>query len=118
MGSALDLWTAFRENAFGSAIRPWLGYLMLLEDCDKSSTPVGVREPHFPVFSEFRQASYAQRYALFCEKLMLERHYDSAAFLTSRRDTGINGEFFEPNPELSFGRFAQSLVSHIRGRIT
>jgi hypothetical protein len=24
MGSALDLWTAFRENAFGSAVRPWI----------------------------------------------------------------------------------------------
>src|SRR5207248_5027848 len=32
MGSALDLWTAFREKAFGRAIRPWLGYTFLLED--------------------------------------------------------------------------------------
>src|SRR5947209_2734899 len=33
MGSALDLWTAFREQAFGTAVRPWVGYMFLLEDC-------------------------------------------------------------------------------------
>ena len=37
MGSALDLWTAFREQAFGSAVRPWIGYMFLLEDCSAST---------------------------------------------------------------------------------
>ena len=32
IGSALDLWTAYREGAFNKTIRPWLGYLFLLED--------------------------------------------------------------------------------------
>jgi hypothetical protein len=49
MGSALDLWTAFREKAFGSATRPWIGYMFLLEDCARSTTPVAVKEPHFKV---------------------------------------------------------------------
>lgn len=38
MGSALDIWTAFREGVFGNSL-PWLGYLMLLEDCGGSSSP-------------------------------------------------------------------------------
>lgn len=42
LGSALDLWTAYREGAFNKTIRPWLGYLFLLEDCNKSRTPVRV----------------------------------------------------------------------------
>ena len=33
MGSALDLWTAYREGAFNKTIKPWLGYMFLLEDC-------------------------------------------------------------------------------------
>ena len=53
MGSALDLWTAFREGAFNSTVRPWLGYLFLLEDCPRSQAPVKTREPHFKVFEEF-----------------------------------------------------------------
>src|ERR1017187_6242569 len=83
MGSALDLWTAFREKAFGSQVRPWLGYMFLLEDCARSTTPVAVKEPHFKVFPEFRNSSYAKRYELFCRRLVLERHYDAASFMMS-----------------------------------
>ena len=64
VGSALDLWTAFREQAFGSAVRPWIGYMFLLEDCTSSTKPVSVKEPHFKVFPEFRDSSYAKRYEL------------------------------------------------------
>lgn len=39
LGSATDLWTAFREGAFGAdRPRPWLGWVMLLEDCHGSGT--------------------------------------------------------------------------------
>ena len=113
MGSALDLWTAFRESAFGSTIRPWIGYMFLLEDCAKSTTPVGVKEPHFKVFPEFRDSSYAKRYELFCRRLVLEKHYDCSAFLMSTPAKGIRGDYTEPAPELAFAEFAHSLVSRI-----
>ena len=32
IGSALDLWTAYREGAYNKTIKPWLGYIFLLED--------------------------------------------------------------------------------------
>lgn len=85
IGSATDLWTAYRENAFLHSPQPWLGYLFLLEDDEKSRRPVRNPQPHFEVFSEFHAASYAKRYELFCRKLVLERKYSSACFLTSRR---------------------------------
>lgn len=44
MGSALDLWTAYRESAFVSSVRPWIGYMFLLEDCASSTRPVSVKE--------------------------------------------------------------------------
>ena len=113
MGSALDLWTAFREGAFNKTIRPWLGYIFVLEDCDGSRRPVKVKEPHFKVFPEFVSASYAKRYELFCRKLVRERHYNSAAFLTSENKTGLNGSFNEPAEDLAFLQFAKSLVAHV-----
>jgi Restriction endonuclease XhoI len=113
MGSALDLWTAFREKAFKSSIRPLLGYLFLLEDCPASKKPVGAKEPHFKVFPEFRNSSYAQRYALFCQRLVLERQYDVAAFLMSDRVNGTKGNYSEPVPDLSFQKFANALVAHV-----
>jgi len=113
MGSSLDLWTAFREQAFGSAVRPWIGYMFLLEDCPSSTRPVGVKEPHFKVFPEFRDSSYAKRYELFCRRLVLEKHYDCAAFLMSNSIKGLNGNFSEPAADLTFQTFANSLVAHI-----
>lgn len=85
MGSALDLWTAYREGAFLRSPLPWLGYLFLLEDHPKSTVPVRNLRPHFEVFRDFHGASYAKRYELFCRKLVLERKYSSACFLMSRR---------------------------------
>jgi len=113
IGSALDLWTAFREGAFNGGVQPFLGYFFMLEDSGASNRPVRVKEPHFRVFPEFVGASYMKRYELFCRKLVLERHYTSASFITSDRETGLKGTYREPANDLSFSIFAKSLVSHV-----
>jgi len=113
MGSALDIWTAFREGAFSGGVQPFIGYFFMLDDCDASNRPVKVREPHFKVFQEFVGASYMKRYELFCRKLVLERHYTAASFITSGSKTGLSGFFKEPASDLSFLIFAKSLISHI-----
>jgi len=113
MGSALDLWTAYREGAFNKTIRPWLGYVFLLEDCKESQSAVRVKEPHFSVFEEFRGASYAKRYELFCRKLVRERHYNASAFLLSDRKDGPAGAFGEPAEDLTFELYARSLAAHV-----
>ena len=74
---------------------------------------MGVKEPHFKVFPEFNNSSYARRYELFCRRLVLERHYDCAAFLMSRPKDGLKGAYTEPNPELAFAEFAHSLVGRV-----
>ena len=110
---ALDVWTAFRKSPFGAAVRPWIGYMFLLEDCPRSTAPVGVKEPHFKVFPEFRNSSYAKRYELFCRRLVLEKHYDNSAFLMSNSERGLRGEYSEPAADLTFQTFAKSLVAHV-----
>jgi hypothetical protein len=112
MGSALDLWTAYRERAYLDSPQPFLGYFFMLEDCDASNRPVGVQEPHFKVFPEFVSASYMRRYELFCRKLVLERHYTAAAFITSSAIGGLNGDFKTPAGDLSVNRFAKTLAAH------
>jgi len=54
-----------------------------------------------------------KRYELFCRKLILERHYTSASFITSDSENGIEGVYEEPSKDLSFLIFAKSLVSHV-----
>lgn len=110
MGSALDIWTAYREGVFGTQRAPWLGYFMVLEDCRKSNEPVRVRSPHFPVLREFIDASYKERYEIFCGKLLLERQYSAACFTTtSITDTGIYYDF--PREELSCREFIVSMLA-------
>ncbi len=114
MGSALDLWTAFRERAYLDSPQPFLGYFFMLEDCEASNRPVKVQESHFKVFPEFVGASYMRRYELFCRKLVLERHYTSSAFITSSSQEGIKGAFKTPAADLSVERFAKLLLAHLR----
>lgn len=117
IGSAQDIWTAYREGAYSMLNRPWLGYLMLLEDCPRSTSPVTVREPHFPVFPEFAEASYSQRYQVLLTKLVRERLYDSACFVLSSRHTGPKGLYSIPNANLSFVQLAVSLSDKIKAHI-
>jgi len=113
LGSAVDLWTAYRENLYLSSPQPFLGYLFMLEDCDASNKPVMVQEPHFKVAPEFIGVSYKRRYELFCRKLVLERHYTAAALLVSSAEKGSVGTFTVPAEDLSVERFARVLVSHL-----
>jgi hypothetical protein len=111
IGSACDLWAAYREGAFKPSARPWLGYMMLLEDAPGSSRPVRAQEPHFKVFPEFKDASYAKRYEILLTKLVRERLYDSACFLLSDRKNGHKGRYKEPSAELNFEKFMASLLA-------
>jgi hypothetical protein len=109
VGNASDLWAAYREGAFKPSARPWLGYVFILEDCDACQSPVRIKEPHFPVFPEFKNASYARRYELFLTKLLRERLYDGASLLLTPKAGGRRGQFHCPNQELSFRTFAAGL---------
>jgi hypothetical protein len=113
MGSALDLWTAYREQVYLRSPQPFLGYFFMLEDCPESQKPVKVQEPHFKVLPEFINASYQKRYELFCRKLVLERHYTSTALITSSSQDGIKGIFNTPAIDLSIERFLKQLGAHI-----
>ncbi len=113
MGSALDLWTAFRERVFINSPQPFLGYFFMLEDCNSSNRPVGVQEPHFKVLPDFIGASYMRRYELFCRKLVLERLYSASAFIVSSSQDGISGKYKTPTEDLSIERFVKVLIAHV-----
>jgi len=111
IGSATDIWASYREGAFKPSARPWLGYMMLLEESAGSVRPVKAQEPHFKVFPEFRNASYAKRYEILLMKLVRERLYDSACFLLSDSRGGRKGNYKEPHAELNFEKFMASLLA-------
>lgn len=114
VGTGHDFSTAYREGALGKKHpRPWMGWVMLLEDCDESNTAVDVKEPHFPVFSEFRESSYGRRYELLLRKLVREKLYDAAAFLMATEANGRKGNYREPAEDLAIKKFLASLGGHV-----
>jgi hypothetical protein len=113
IGTAHDLWTAYREGAFGKQPRPFVGWLMLVEDAPESRSPVRELSPHFPVFEEFKGASYQKRYDLLCQKLVQEQLYTTAALITSPRSAAATGVFSEISSMTGLKTFVTSLAGHI-----
>ncbi|MEI6501377.1 MAG: PaeR7I family type II restriction endonuclease [Armatimonadota bacterium] len=115
LGNASDIQAAYREGAFRPSARPWLGYLMLLEEAEGSTRPVKVAEPNFPVLDEFRGTSYLERYGLLLRKLVRERLYDAGCLVTSSKVAGAKGHYHEPDEELTIEAFMRSLLGHAIG---
>ena len=110
LGNATDFWTAYSKGIFNSSQKPWLGYLFMLEEDDKSLKPTRrINLAPFQVDEEFQLRSYAKRYELVCERLVRERLYDAACFFTSNAKNGMQGVYAQPNTELSIRNFAISL---------
>jgi len=113
IGTAHDLWTAYREGAFGKQPRPFVGWLMLVEDASESQSSVRDNSPHFPVFEEFKGASYLKRYDLLCQKLTQEQLYTTASVIASPRTAADSGDFSSLSSMTSLKTFVTSLAGHI-----
>lgn len=113
IGTAHDLWTAYREGAFGKQPRPFVGWLMLVEDAPNSRAPVNDKSPHFPIFEEFKGASYLKRYDLLCQRLVQEQLYTTASVIATPRRAIETGEFTELSPMTDLKTFVTSLAGHI-----
>lgn len=113
IGTAHDLWTAYREGAFGTQPRPFIGWMMMVEDTPSSRRAVTDRSPHFPVSQEFQGASYLKRYDVLCKRLVQEQLYTSAALLTSPRTASANGTYTELSEMTGLRTFVASLAGHV-----
>ncbi|MEM9218964.1 MAG: PaeR7I family type II restriction endonuclease [Cyanobacteria bacterium P01_F01_bin.150] len=113
IGTAHDFWTAYREGALGKQPRPFVGWLMMVEDAPKSRCPVKNTSPHFPIFEDFKETSYLKRYDLLCQKLVQEQLYTSAALIASPRSSMENGEFSELSAMTGLRTFVTALAGHI-----
>ena len=113
LGSAVDLWTAYREQVFSKQQPPWLGYLTVVEKSDKSMSPVRINEPHFKTLEEFHGSSYLDRYRILCQKLMAERHYSATGLIW----TSSNMTFGSLSEEVSIEAFLRSYMGFLYGKL-
>jgi len=113
IGTSHDFSTAYREGAFGEQERPFVGWLMVVEDAPASRTPVKDKSPHFPVLPDFVGASYLKRYDILCQKLAKEQLYSSAAVIATRRTAVADGAYVELSPMTGLRSFVASIAGHI-----
>lgn len=117
VGVATDFRTASRERSFGAGRRIFRGFLMLVEDCPESRTEVSVGSPHFEVDRVFKGASYIERYAVLCERMMEEGLYDSASLLVSSSGSGrTRGTFSDAGGAVSMRLFVSALAGAVAVR--
>lgn len=113
VGTSTDLWTAYREGAFGESTKPFAGYLFVLEDDPAVHVPVRDQSPHFPVFPEFESASYADRYNILCKRLVQENLFTAATLLLTPKTGAATGEYREMSELTGLRPFVTGLAGHI-----
>jgi hypothetical protein len=112
VGSSVDFWRAFQEGLLG-AHPPWLGYFFFLEQTPSSMRPVKVAKAAFKPDAVFENTSYARRYEILCQRMVLERKYNAATLVLSPR--GDDGAYSEPSDDLAIAGFLKGLYGHLVG---
>lgn len=115
IGSGHDIMTAYREGAFGEdARKPFLGWLIHVEDCAASTKPIKTTSPHFPVMEGFENnPSYATRYDMLCRRMVQEQLYDAATLLMSPRSSRDGGDYSELSELTSIKSLVAGLAAHV-----
>lgn len=119
IGMGEDLRVAYREGLLGDTARPFVGYLMLLQESPGSIRPIGLGRHHFEADPVFDGASYAERYQTMCTRLMREGLYDSAALVLSDESSAASGAYrtlSEPTSLRSFCARLAARVSEVAAR--
>lgn len=110
LGLAADSQMAVERGLFGR-LKPWFGYVMLVERAKASTKPVRIpTSMPFPADPVFRGESYIGRYRIFFERMVAEGNYDAVALLTAEVNSG---EYDEPSPALSVVNLAAAIKARI-----
>lgn len=112
----MDFRTVQREGGFGKGESPFLGFFILVHDAEGSRRlpKKPPSSPHFGCDPIFAQASYQQRMAILCERMIQEGLYDCAAAMASGNDAVKYGDFIDLSPRASFFRLIVKLKAHIQ----
>jgi hypothetical protein len=106
LGQAMDVWKAVERDIIVSPLRPWLGYLMLIEDNDAWNRASKPRAAVWPADPAFDGSSAADRAAIFFDRMVRERLLDAACVMLANRSTG---DVRYKQDSLSFQSFAAAM---------
>jgi hypothetical protein len=109
LGSAVDLRRAALAESFPGE-KPWLGYFFIMQDAAGSRSPVRLARSAFAVEDIWKSTSYQRRFAIFCERLMVEGLYDAVCYITS---SSAEPRPIEPVKSLDWQHFAAAITARL-----
>ena len=109
IGNATDIWRAYEDGSFGH-IRPWLGFIMILERAPGSTTPIKESAAIFPTDPVFANTGYLERYRILMQRLVREKQYDAAVVAATEKGQGTVDE---PVFDLSWANFEAAVAARI-----
>ena len=115
IGQAADVWKAHERGYLVSGMRPWVGYLMIVNETKKTTEPKNLSKgktiPTGMVVDErFDGMSFAERYAEAFGRLDQERLLDATCVAITKDESNYS----YPNEWLSFNGFAAQLWGRCR----
>ena len=111
VGQSLDIWRSTREELLGP-VRPWFGFVMVLEDHEKSRRAQTSRDSALPFDPAFAGASYIKQYQIALGRLRLEGDVSSVCLATTSNTPQTSVAY--PDLSMSFSVFANSLRLRIQ----
>ena len=70
-----------------------------------------IRDSHFFVRKEFKEASYLDRYRILCQRLVLEHKYSAVSLIA----TTVKGSYENLADNISIDTFIDSFRGHLLG---
>jgi len=113
---AIDFRGVYRRWTFGQGTKPFVGYLVLLEDNPASRAPIKAISPHFPLVPEYRKTSYAELYDNQCKKLIMDGLYTAATVIVSPRTASKSGAYSEMSDMTGLKSFVSTLAGHVAAK--
>lgn len=126
--------TAIEESAFGCDAEIFTGYMILVEDSEKTRSSATINMNYFPVmpgflenesereskyipndkgvFPRIKGVSYLERYDLLCKRLVLKKLYSAAALIVAEETKA--GSYRDLSPNTSIKSFLMKLENHCK----
>lgn len=136
LGSGVDLQIAVQEEAFGQDAEIFRGYLILVEDSEKTRNSAKINMNYFPVMPGFLNnesernnlyiknsqgkypridgVSYLKRYDILCKKLVLKNLYSATALIIADENNAESGENRNFSAQTSIQTFLTKLDNHCK----
>lgn len=111
IGNATDLWLVHDRLGGLGPLRPWCGFMFLMEDAPETRHSVREMPSRWDASPEFEASNYLERGAILSARMQDEGLYNAVCYVTSTNDP--NQLPHEPFMELSWLTF----VDAIRARV-